>query len=126
MSNFRRSLDLPLINCKIELDLSWSKNFIISLILNDNEAPANPNTNTPTQHLPQGFRTGATFQVNGVKRYVPAVILSINDNIRFLENIKKGFKRAISCNKYGSEVTTQPKNNNLDYMIDPTFSNNDR
>ena len=45
------------------------------------------------------------------------------DNIKFLENIKKGFKRTISWNKYRSEITTQLKNNNLNYMIDPTFRN---
>ena len=49
--------------------------------------------------------------------------MSINDNIKFLENIKKAFKRTISWNKYISEVTTQPKHNNLDYMINPTFEN---
>ena len=45
------------------------------------------------------------------------ITLSINDNI------KQGFKRKISWNKYRSEITTQPKNNNLDYMINPTFRN---
>ena len=47
--------------------------------------------------------------------------MTINDNIKFLENIKQGFKRTISWNKYRSKITTQPKNNNLDYLIDPTF-----
>ena len=47
--------------------------------------------------------------------------MSINDNIKFLENIKQGFKRTISWNKYRSEITTQTKNNYLDYLIDPTF-----
>ena len=41
-----------------------------------------------------------------------------NDNIKFLENIKLGFKTTISWNKYRSEITKQPKNNNLDYLID--------
>ena len=52
--------------------------------------------------------------------------MSINDNIKFLENIKQGFKRTISWNKYKSEITTQPKNNSLDYLIDPTFRNINR
>ena len=43
--------------------------------------------------------------------------------MKFLENIKQGFKRTISSNKYRSEITTQTKNNNLDYLIDPTFRN---
>ena len=54
------------------------------------------------------------------------VTLSINYNIRFLENKKQEFKRTISWNKYRSEITTQFKNNNLDYMIDPTFRNINR
>ena len=40
------------------------------------------------------------------KLYVPVVTLSINGNITFLENIKQGFKRTISWNKYRSEITT--------------------
>ena len=43
--------------------------------------------------------------------------LSINDNIKFLENVKQGLKRTISWNKYRSEVTTQTINNNLDYLM---------
>ena len=50
----------------------------------------------------------------------------INDNIKFLENIKQGFKRTISWNKYRSEITAQRENNNLDYLIDPTFRNINR
>ena len=53
-------------------------------------------------------------------------MLSINDNIKFSENIKQGFIKTISWNKYKSEITTQPKNNNLDYLIDPTFRNINR
>ena len=54
------------------------------------------------------------------------VLLSINGNIKFLENMNQGFKRTISWNKYRSEITTQLKNNNLDYLIDPTFRNINR
>ena len=43
------------------------------------------------------------------------------DNL--LENIKQGFKRTISWNRYRSEIKTQPKNSNLDYLVDPTFRN---
>ena len=55
--------------------------------------------------------------IANTKLYAPVVTLSINDNIKFLENIKQGFKRTISWNKYSSEITIQPKNNNLDYLI---------
>ena len=62
--------------------------------------------------------TRAAFQINNARSNVPDVTLSINDNIKFLENIKQGFKRATSWNKYRSKITTQPKTNILDYLID--------
>ena len=71
-------------------------------------------------------KTSATFQINNAKLYVPFATLSSNDNIKLSENIKQGFKKAISWNKYRSEITTQPKNNNLDCLIDPTFRNINR
>ena len=56
--------------------------------------------------------------ISSAKLYVPVAILPIIDNIKFLENIKQVFKRTIYWNKYRSEVTTQTKNNNLDFLID--------
>ena len=106
LSNFWRSLDLSLINCEIELGLKWAKNCV--LIEEDDNI------------------TGATFTITSTKLYVPVVTLSINDNIKFLENIKQGFKRRISWNKYRSEIIVQSKNNNLDYLIDLTFRNVNR
>ena len=64
--------------------------------------------------------------IASTKLYVPAVTFSVNDNIKFLENIKQGFKTTISWSKYRSEITPQTKNNNLDYLIDPTFRNINR
>ena len=58
--------------------------------------------------------------------YVQVATLSINNNNKFFENIKQGFKRTISWNKYRSEIITQTKNNNLDYLTDPTFRNINR
>ena len=69
----------------------------------------------------QTMRTGATFQINSAKLYVAAATLSINDHIEILENINQEFRRTISWNKYRSEIRTQTKNNNLDYLSNPTF-----
>ena len=60
--------------------------------------------------------------ITSTKSFVSIVTLFISDNIKFLKNIKQGFKRAVSWNKSRSEITTRPKDN-LDYMIDPTFRN---
>ena len=55
------------------------------------------------------LRTGATLQTNNAKIYIPVVTLSINDNIKFLENTREGFERKTSWNKYRSETTMQSK-----------------
>ena len=110
MSNFWRSLDFLLINCEIELDLSWSRYCVISEISRTNIVPANRNAYPPIPTAAE-TKTAPTFQINNAKLYVPVVVLSINDNIKFLDNIKQGFKGTISWNKYRSEITAQPKNN---------------
>ena len=51
LSNFWRFLDLHLINCEIEVDLSWSKNSRISEISITPRIPANPNANPPVQEV---------------------------------------------------------------------------
>ena len=52
--------------------------------------------------------------------------MSKENNIKLLEQLKSGFKRTIKWNKYRSQMTIQPQNNNLNYLIDPTFSNVNR
>ena len=46
--------------------------------------------------------------------------------IQFLEQLKSGFKRTIKLNEYRSQITVHPQNNNLNYIIDPTFTNVNR
>ena len=55
--------------------------------------------------------------------YVPVVTLSKENYIKLLEKLKSGFKRTITWNKYRSQMTIQNNNNNLNYLIDPTFTN---
>ena len=54
--------------------------------------------------------------------YVPVVTLSTENDKKLLEQLRTGFKRTIKWNKYRSEMTNQTKNNNLNYLIDPTFT----
>ena len=120
LSNFWRSLDSLLINCEIELDMSWSKEWIISEISIKPAKAGNQRANPPVLAVAARQKTGTTFQISNAKLYVPVVTFSLNDNIKFLENIKQGFKRMIFWNKYRSEIT-QPKNNNflLIWLIQP-------
>ena len=58
--------------------------------------------------------------------YVPVVTLSAESDNKLLDQLKTGFKRTVTWNKYISEMSNQTRNNNLNYCIDPTFTNVNR
>ena len=70
--------------------------------------------------------TGLEFEITDTKVYVPLVTLSKENDTKLLEQLKTVFKRTIKWNKYRSQMTVQPQNNNLNYLIDPTFTNVNR
>ena len=115
LGNFWRSLDIPLINCEITLVLSWYKKCV--LVGRVHRGPPTAAINSPT---------GAKFEITDCKLYVPVVTLSAEIDNKLLEHLKSGFRRSIKWNKYMSQMSNQNKNNNLNYLIDPTFSNINR
>ena len=70
--------------------------------------------------------SGATFKITDTKLYVPVVTLSNENNTKRLDQLKLRFKRTIKWNEYRPQITIQPQNNNLNYLIDPTFINVNR
>ena len=117
LSNFWRSLNIPLINCEVELILTWSKNCVLADMTRRNAQGDNPAIVPPR---------GLEFQITDTKLYVPVVTLSKENDTKLLEQLKTGFKRTIKWNKYRSQMAVQPQNNNLNYLIDPTFTNFNR
>ena len=107
-----RSLDIPLINCEITLILSWYKECV--LVGRAHGGPPAAAINSPTD---------VKFEITDCKLYVPAVTLSTENDNKLLEQLKSGFRRTIKWNKYMSQMSNQNKNNNLNYLIDTTFSN---
>ena len=83
LSNFWRFLEMPLINCEVNRILTWSSTcFLIATnILNQN----------------------TTFAITNTNLYVPVVTLSTQENTKFLQQLKSGFKRVINWNKYLSK-----------------------
>ena len=114
--NFWRVLNIPLISCEVSLELKWDKNCVITS-LEQRDIGGGNRDNAPT---------GVTLAINDCKLYVPAVILSKDDEIKLLTNSKSGFKREIIWNKYRSHMTTEAVNNNLNILIDPIFTNVNR
>ena len=122
LSNFWRSLDMPLINCKVHLTLTWSENCVLTDITTQAARNANPNADPPVEARERiDAPTNAAFKITDTKLYVPVVTLSTEDDNKFLEELKSGFKRTIKWNKYRSEMTNQTKTNHLNHLIDPTF-----
>ena len=64
--------------------------------------------------------------INDCKLYLPIVTLSKDDEIKLLTNLKSGFTREIIWDKYRSQMTTEAINNNLNILIDHTFTNVNR
>ena len=59
--------------------------------------------------------TGLEFQITDTKLYVPVVTLSKENDNKLLEQLNSGFKRTVKWNKYSSQITIQPQNNNINY-----------
>ena len=101
LSNFWRTLEMPLINCEVELILTWSSNFVIIYTDVANQVP--------------------TFTITETNLYVPVVTLSTQDNAKLLPQLKSGFKRTISWNKYLPKPEFLAENANLNHLIASIF-----
>ena len=110
-------MDIPLINCEVSLTLTWSKDCAMYEMTTQD---ADPNINPPVSEIKAP--TDATFKITNTKLYVLALTLSTEDDNKPLEQLKTRFKRTSKWNKYRSEMTIQANTNNLNYLIDPTFT----
>ena len=88
LSNFWRSLKMPLVNCKVELSLKWIENCVLTAA----EIGANADDAAGAD--------GATFKITDEKMYVPVATLSAEDNVKLVKQLNKGFKRPVYWNKY--------------------------
>ena len=70
--------------------------------------------------------SGRKYKITDRKLYVPVVTLSKENDIKHFEQLNTGFKITIKWNKYISQMTIQLQNDNLNYLIDPTFTNVNR
>ena len=100
LSNFFRSLEMPLINCKIKLNLTWEKECVLSTDAGN-----------------------AVFIINDTKMYIPVVTLSKEDNKDFIEQQNKGFQRSIYWDEYKTkEINENADSNVFKYInLDPSF-----
>ena len=101
LSNFWRTLEMSLINCEVNLILAWSSTCVLIA------------TDSPNQN--------ATFAITDTKLYVPVVTLSTQENTKFLQQLKSGFKRVINWNKYLSKPELLAQNPNLNHSVEPRF-----
>ena len=94
LSNFCKTLDLPLINCEINLILTWRENCVIaSKATRYAEPDADPAVAAVYNPI------NKIFKIAGTKLHVAVVTLSMEDDNKLLEQLKAGFKRTIKWNK---------------------------
>ena len=92
ISNFFRSLEMLLVNCKIDLELTWHKDYLISSV------------NAAAGQV-------VSFMITNTKLYVPVVTLSTKDNNNLTKQLNDGFKRTIYWNQYVSTPFTEQETN---------------
>ena len=98
LSNSWRTLEMLLINCEVNLILTWSSTCVI--------------TNS----------TGAgTFKIDDTKLYVHVGTLSAQENVKLLQQLNSGFKRVINWNKNLSKPELLAQNTNLNHLVEPSF-----
>ena len=107
---------MPLINFEIPSTLSWHENCVITSLEKRVVEGTNPQQKDNSS-------TNAFFKITDAKLYVPVVTLSSEEDNELLNKLKTGFKRTIKWNKYMSQMSNQTINNNLNYLIEPTFGN---
>ena len=101
LSNFWGTLEMPLINWEVNLILTWSSTCVLIATGNQNQ--------------------NATFAITDTKLYVPVVTLSTQENTKFFQQLKSGFKRAINWNKYLSKPELLAQNPNINHLVEPSF-----
>ena len=101
LSGFWRTLEMPLINCEVNLILAWSSTCVIVSTDNANQ--------------------DATFTINNTRLYVHVVTLSTQENAKLLQQLKSGFKRVINWNKYLSKPELLRRNPNLNHLVESSF-----
>ena len=101
LANFRRTLEMPLNNCEVELILTWPENCVI---IGTNVADQNP-----------------TLTITETNLCVPVITLSTQDNLKLIRQLKLCFKWTISWNKYLPKPELLAQNSNLNYLIEPSF-----
>ena len=100
LSNFWKSLNIPLINCEVELILTWFKNCVlVDKLTKDADYDVDPNVYEIDN--PEN----ATFKITDTKLFVPVVTLSKENDVKLLDQLKSGSKRTIKWNKYRSKMT---------------------
>ena len=105
--NFWRTLEMLLINCEINLLLTWSGNCVQAIYCYKSSNNVCNKINV--------------FNKRYTKRYVPDLTFSTQDNTKLLQELKSGFKRTTKWNIYQSKVTMRRQNQYLDFLIDPSF-----
>ena len=99
LSNFWRSLEMPLINCKFHLELNWIKDYILSTAGNS-----------------------AKFEITDAKLHIPTVTLSTKDSVNLTKQLSEGYKRSVYWNRCQAKLAkVMGKGKNLYELLNVSF-----
>ena len=108
LSNFWRSLEIPLINCKVEVKLRWTKYCVLSLAGTDNPIDNDINNNI-------------IFTIQDTKLYVSVVTVIARDDKKLSKLLSKGIERSVYWNEYKTKRDKKSTTNKLGYFLELNF-----
>ena len=93
---------MPLINCKVELKLIWTKHCVLSAAGNNDD-------------------NNIVFTIKDTKLYVPVVTLSARDNQKLSKLLSKGFERSVYWNENKTKSGNKNATNEYGYFLESNF-----
>ena len=90
---FWRTLDTPLINCEVNLILTWSEDCVLTHMMAQAAVPAQEDNPARPAII---AAAGEIFKISDAKFHLPVVTLSTQNNNKLLRQLKTGLKQTIA------------------------------
>ena len=107
LSNFWKSLEIPLINCKVEFRLKWTNSCVLSAAVD------NVNGNDGDNNI--------ILTIKDTKLYVPVISLLVKYNKKLSKLLSKGFEKSVYWNEYKTKIKNQNTTNEFRYFLESHF-----
>ena len=116
LSNFWRTLEFPLINCEVELQLKWSPHCVLGWQVTQTQL-----TDDITAPAELAGNNDISFRITDTTTYVPVVTLRSIEGDKLLRKLERGFTKTVNWNRPRVNFIRVNSNVNMDILLDASF-----